>query len=317
MRRRPGAVSCALFASTLVSTCGGGGGSIPLSQLGDHVTNVVCASSVRCGELPDDATCRAVTGVHLEQIMADVASGKTIYDGTAAAACLDAIAAVGCNLSDGLEDSPEACRKMLQGTVAVGETCFTDTECASQNCALPAACATGTCCAGSCAPAIEQVAAGGDCSGPQSRCVSTATCKVAAGATAPTCQPRVGLGEPCDGVPACTAGLWCQLPVAGGAGTCVRFPGTGEACDAETLPCDSSKDTCDVETNTCAPVLAVGAACGPGPQCAIYAVCDPGTMTCAVLGRPGDGCEGVGDCLAPLDCVVGACVKPTAEPVCP
>jgi hypothetical protein len=301
--------------SLLLATCGGGGGSIPISQYGDRLLEVLCASSVRCDEMPDDATCRAVTVVDVGQIVADVASGKTIYDGTAAAACLDVVAAAGCNMSDAIVITPEPCRKAFQGTLATGDTCYTNTECVSLSCTRPSTCTEGACCAGQCDAPIIEVAAGGDCSDPQSRCVSSAVCRPAANGVALTCQPRVGLGQPCEDMADCKAGLWCSVPINGNEGVCLRLPSRGEDCDISTLPCNSSTDGCDTQTNKCVPRLALGAACGIGPQCADYAFCD-GTSTCVSLGKAADGCDG-NDCLGSLECIVGACVKPLVRPVCP
>jgi hypothetical protein len=318
VRRRLGILSRASFVSLLLATCGGGGEkSIPISQYGDRLLDALCASSVRCEELPDDAICRAVTVVDVAQIVADVGSGKTIYDGAAAAACLDVIAATDCNTSDAITITPEPCRKAFQGTLAAAATCYTNTECVSLSCTLPTTCTEGACCAGQCDAVPVQVAAGGDCSDPQSLCVSSAVCRPGANGVALTCQPRVGVGQPCEDTTDCAAGLFCQVPITANVGSCVRYPARGEPCDLSTLPCNSSLDGCDTQTLRCVPRLTLGAACVPdqGPPCADYAFCD-GTSMCAALGSAADGCE-VGDCLGSLECIVGACVKPLTQPVCP
>jgi hypothetical protein len=318
VRRRFGFLAVTSFALLLLATCGGGGRSVPVSQYGDRLLDALCAWSVRCESLPDDATCRAVTVVDAAQITADVASGKTIYDGAAAAACLDLVAADSCNMSDAILVTPEPCRMEFRGTLAAGDTCYTNTECISLSCVLPPTCTEGACCAGQCDAVLVEVAMGGDCSDPQSRCISSAVCRPAANGVALTCQPRAGLGQSCEDDADCAAGLWCQVPGNGNLGTCVRLPSRGQDCDPSTLPCNSSTDGCDTQTHKCVPRLGLGAACnlGVGPQCADYSFCDSGTSTCVSLGRAADGCE-VGDCLGSLECLVGACVKPLTQPVCP
>jgi hypothetical protein len=316
--KRLGLLSRASSIALLLAACGGGGGnkSIPISQYGDRLLDVLCEASVRCDELPDDSTCRAVTVIDVGQVVADVAAGTTIYDGAAAAACLDVVTAAGCNMTDAIVVTPEPCRKAFQGTLAAGSTCYSDAECISLSCILPPTCTEGACCAGQCDAPFVQVAAGGDCSDPHSSCVSSAVCRPGADGVSLTCQPRVGLGQPCEDNTDCAAELWCQVPITSNTGgTCVRLPKRGEDCDISTLPCNSSTDGCDTVTNKCVPRLALGAACGMGPQCADYAFCD-GTFTCVALGSAADGCDG-NDCLGSLECIVGACVKPLVQPVCP
>lgn len=301
----------ALASSLLLAACGGRA-RVPLEKFHDRLVESACQASVRCGEYPDDATCIEASDAQLAQIMADVASGKTQYDGAAAVDCLSAVAAAGCNLSDGAGAPLTVCMQTLKGTVPVAGSCFADTECASQNCNI-AVCAGVACCAGVCEPLIE---AGGDCSGPGARCVSTAVCKRAAGAASSTCQPRVVLGQSCASTSDCMAGLSCNTGTSAGSGTCVRFPGTGEACDPETLPCDSNLDVCDAGTLTCTPRVAVGEPCGASGGCVAYASCAPDTLTCVALGAVGAPCAGEDSCLAVLTCTNGTCAQPPANPAC-
>jgi alpha-tubulin suppressor-like RCC1 family protein len=304
------AAGFAVIATAALSACGGGRARVPLAKLEARLVSVKCQASVRCGEFPDDATCEAATGAHIGQLMADVAAGTCRYDEAAAANCLDAVAAMGCGPGAGPNGLPEVCAETFKGTVPLGGACFVDTECASGNCEIEN-CPVAACCTGVCEPLIEA----GEVCPAGTRCVPTATCKLAAGAPMPTCVPRVGIGRPCEVSEDCASGLTCYLPHDGTAPACELLPATGEACEPPTFPCASGKDDCDEVTHKCTPRIVVGGACGAGVDCVAYASCTA-SMKCLALRGVGEKCATAAECLAALDCTDGACARPPADPVC-
>ena len=96
-----------------LSACNGGSDPIPLADLPAQLVAVDCAAQVRCNLFPSVEVCRQALTVRLEQVKADVASGKVKYDPSAAGDCLGAIAGLSCNLSDGNVELP-ACQRTYQ-----------------------------------------------------------------------------------------------------------------------------------------------------------------------------------------------------------
>jgi hypothetical protein len=271
----------ALVFSYSLASCGGtgGGGGIPLQQLGDEWSRAQCASSVRCGQYPDMASCLSSLPYSFASVEPYVESGKVLYDGAAAAQCVDIISALSCNQSETLDSSPRSCQHIFKGTIADGSHCYDDRECQSGICKheqCPVACCVGTC-------ALSE--------------------------PPPISGPRLGAGEPCDDsaptIPfQCASGLWC---LASAGSRCGRLPRRGEACDPESQPCDSFTDTCGPVSRTCVPLVDVGGTCSDAAPCVAYAWCHPDTMTCVARVGVGEACTVVADCLIPLVCRNGAC----------
>ncbi len=301
-------VACASLLFLLA--CEGNGGNIPIEDLRSRAIQAICGQQVRCGRFPDQDTCEGVFFTKL-QVFADVQAGKVIYDGRAAADCLGAYESMGCNLTDALPDTPQACSNTFKGTVALGGACFVPDECVSESCNL-GACGGTMCCSGACQ---AKVPLGQDCSSNSSECVPGAFClRNATGATA-TCMARIAAGQPCNGLLDCVAGKLCNIDPTTGTGVCGNAPAKGEACPAGF--CNASADACDQTTTTCVPRTAVGGACSPPGACVSYARCDAATMKCVAGIAAGGVCATTADCISGLPCENGTCTSLPDEPACP
>lgn len=295
------------------SACGGDGATIPIDELQTHAKEALCAYEVRCGLVPDTAACDETLYVK-QQLLVDVKAGKVIYDGQAAAACLDLYRALGCNISGaGLSSVGQAqsCRDTIRGTVATGGACLTDEECQSQDCDKSACTMTTECCAGACAAKIP---AGGDCSAAGPRCADDLFCRRGTGTTG-ICSAVIADGQPCTSTDSCVTGRRCNLVTGTSAGTCGILPAHGQACPG--MLCDSLSDLCDPASKTCVGRIAVGGDCSAIPTgCVPYANCDAATKTCVPRKRAGEDCAQASDCLSGVACTGGVCVPPSDKPAC-
>src|SRR5262245_50644283 len=105
----------------LVAACGDRGGlSYTPDQYAARGHDLACTHAVSCGSLPDEASCP--THADDKQLKADIASGKTKYDGVAASACLDVVALRDCSFSTIYTQDP-TCERVATGTVADGGDC--------------------------------------------------------------------------------------------------------------------------------------------------------------------------------------------------
>jgi hypothetical protein len=309
----------AVLVVAFSSACGGGSGGgapIPIDQLGPRVEQIICDFEVRCGLYPDAATCMSSVSDNTPQLVADVKSGKTIYDGAQAAACLDAFTARGCNQSGAIA-APTACDKAFTGTVAVGGACFAGEECVSGDCNISNCITTMACCAGVCGAVTVLVAEGATCSPTGANCVAGTFCDSGVGGTS-TCKRRGVAGAACAGPFDCADGFACVTPAGQTTGTCGAFPQTGQDCKTTDGRCDSSLDYCDPVTNKCTRRGAVGGACDgmTGGTCLPYAECDPTTSKCVGRGAVGAACMLGSDCYTG-QCTAGACAARTPRAVCP
>jgi hypothetical protein len=304
------------LALAALAGCDGGGGSIPFSQLEPSAEQAVCHVLVLCGTFPDQATCLASEQVlphYYDTLGSDVSSGKVIYNGGKAKACLDAINALtSCNgiavfpLASPLPQIDPICSSIFTGTVASGGTCFFSEECASGgSCGSTQGCSVGQCCAGACAM-ITYVAKGGDCNVADAVCASGTTCVFDSTTGAATCQMLPGAGAPCiypNYVPVCAGPFYCDTA----SGTCKALVATGGTCDPSMDGCKSG-DRCDPTTLVCTPLLPVGSACGSSTiGCVSYATCDATTSTCVELTFVGAACYPNGPA-----CLGGICDRTTS-----
>lgn len=291
---------------------GGGGAGPPIEELGSSVADSICTFQVRCGVLPDAATCRRVSlGADLEapQIVAAVNAGRVRYDRALAGQCLGLLrSADGCDLEsiDGLE----ACDDVFSGTLADDAPCTVSEECIGGSCDF-AECPGGeACCPGKCATDPPAAPIGGDCT--DADCVSGAFCDFDDGAGTATCRAQVGLGAACDSARACREGF-C-VPTAMGS-TCRQLPEEGDDC-AEVPFCGRGDLYCDPTDSVCKKLPAVGDACIGGELCLPYAYCDAGT--CRMRPVQGEACDDeLRDCLGDLECVSDTCQTPPPDEVCP
>jgi hypothetical protein len=286
---------------------------IPLSDFISRAKDAICDRAVRCGSSSDRASCES-SSFSMLQDTADVGTGKIIYNGEAAGACLSAIAAGGCNRSDEAGDVSlqKTCDAIATGTVANGGACFNGDECVSRSCNL-SSCNSVTCCAGSCQ---AEVASGGDCTANGTVCADGTFCNFGTTGTTATCMAPVAAGQPCqNGSSLCAPGTICNADPTTGSGTCGTAPAEGQPCPNGI--CNSAADFCDSTSRTCLHMTAVGGACPSGTQCVPYAICSTTSMTCVALAAAGAACTTSNDCLNGLPCTGGVCVAPSDVPACP
>jgi hypothetical protein len=303
----------------VVAGCGAGGDTIPFAQLEPTALQATCRLEVLCGNYPDLATCESSEQTqphYYDTIGADIASGKVVYDGAKARACIDDLNAISSCIGGFLDvelESAAGCTGIFTGKVAAGGSCHFSPECAGgAECGLSeTSCdSLGQCCAGTCSATPVVVLEGGDCSSggacaPGTFCsanTTTATC-LAAPAT---------VGASCAGSDSCAPPLYCSPTTQ----TCQQLPLTGEPCapgaaipSAQVSLCQNPLDTCDATSNVCVPLVGVGGSCDPSTGgCVSYAACDPATNTCLEAPAVGQPCDPNG---AP--CLGGMCDATTSR----
>jgi len=291
--------------------CGSDGAmeTVPLTDLRTRGGAAVCGYLARCGAFPDATSCVRGSSVEL-QVYADLDSGKTGYDGQAAARCFAGYDKLGCSLSAEADilSLVRTCAETIKGTVANGGACLNAGECVSQSCNVDG-CNGNSCCAGTCQ---DKIAAGGDCLPNGSVCVDGTYCRYDATSQQGVCATYVPAGQPCSRADRCTPGLAC-LAEAGAPGVCGKAPAEGEPCPAGI--CDSFLDVCDA-SKTCVPRAGAGVACTSSQACVGYASCDQTSGVCVVPPGAGEACDR-DTCLLGLTCINGICTAPTDTPACP
>jgi hypothetical protein len=260
----------------------------------------------------------------IRTVQNEIDSGRVIYNQEGATACLNAIRSAPCpSSSNGWRPFAFGCWGDFQGTIATGEACFSDIECASGHCRWTldqADSCSSACCAGTCA-ALVDVGASCFTYDYSSDCVHTDYCNGPAPVSNGTCQARLAQGVPCDvsGISAeepCQDGLTCDNDLL----TCVPFPKDGQPCTA--YSCDNYDSYCDPTRGTCQARLKIGAPCANNgdPGCVVYAQCLNGT--CTLAPGAGDACTMPDDGGSPgslcrwgaTQCIDGICQEPAGPP---
>ena len=192
----------------LAPACGGDsdGNSpapVPLEELPAKYASALCAAYDNCwGDLLEvfrpGEDCAANTTTRIDEELATlpaaIDAGRVKYDGTKVQACLDEVAAAGCEFL--IEREAEACELVFEGTVAAGGDCERNEECEGDQ-----YCDSSDACPGTCSP-LEQ--AGGPCTG-DSDCTGGLKCGAAA-----LCVAPAQAGEACKGgEPDCVDGYFC------------------------------------------------------------------------------------------------------------
>ena len=199
---------------------------------------------------------------------------------------------------------PEACGRMLRGTVADGGGCRQNEEC--QGGVWASWCDRTSDCPGTCQPRPdlgEECTFAVGCRGAllceETVCVEGtegAACRVDEGCDWPlqcrdgSCAAPPRRGELCHYSLGCDVGLYCV------SGTCSAPFGPGERCDAE-LPC---VDGLRCVGSRCIPIVMPGEACGEDIACPRSYTCEVGH--CTRLPIAGETCDE-----RTLPCVEGRC----------
>lgn len=325
-------------------------GAIPMDQFGAEFGMAACDAVESCAGPTvsgvffaaaggcDAAFVASYRNALLPLVNQGVARGTVTYSPTQARACVDAMRASPCTISNN-GAAAIACQNVWQGSQPAGGACSLNEECGvnqfcSFNMACPGACqarrtagqmcsddrhcAAGlTCPAGTCvAPPMVGVACEGLggcslgllCSGGQCRPGS----EVLISNEGQACNLQMG--------PLCREGLSCVVDTVGAGGAtfvCRARVAAGAACRLG-LPAQCPEGQACTGTNlmgldfdgTCAPAPAMeGASCDAISGCAPGFKCD-GRNGCVRVRENGDTCETANNCASGF-CTGGVCVAPT------
>jgi hypothetical protein len=284
----------------------------------DQAVATICARDVSCGEYPDPATCALnVLPFLYPQLIADLDSGKVIFDTGAAADCIAFLGAIqGCSRTMFFNVfEPPQCNGVFKGTLADGAACFDPVECVSGTCDTSGCSQDAVCCAGTCGPTLPMLPLGADCSDSRNgTCAAGTFCIPDVNGGQPTCGPRLAEGQPCvGGTDSCDFGLECDRNSTS-TYVCGHLAAEGDSC-GQYIGCDSITDFCDPVTLRCKPKIAPGGGCTQMLGCADYATCNLMTLVCEARRGVGEACPVVSDCADTLSCLGGRCTQ-TQTPVC-
>lgn len=291
-----------------------GPGPIPLDELRDELSTATCNQYVRCGQMPDQATCDKVQGDSrlTLQLFTDAVLGRVTYDEAGARTCVEAIRNRNCDdQQTTIKALNDACAKMFVGTVPEGQSCLYNNECAGGGvCNVDMCVGNSPCCLGVCQKKPAAVALGGDCT--TNPCVDTAYCD--ASAMPPTCKARKGNGDVCDAQGQCKEGQRCDVD--GSAPTCYLLSTRGSACNPalKAGACVRFDDYCHPTDRKCTALPGDGKPCTDDGKCAEYATCDAGT--CRKRPVEGGACSDTLECLGTLECVNMVCTVNPSTSVC-
>jgi hypothetical protein len=239
---------------------------------------------------PDLATCleSSSNSLDIDGLRADVDAGVIDYDAEAARRCIDLFSSlITCELTvtgERFRDLERTCAAAFIGTVADGDSCTEDEQCAGFLADCETESCPDQCCAGVCAtpPELADAEIGESCAAAP--CVNGAYCD-----ETQVCAQRIAIGDACTEFDSCVEGALCD---AGGSGTCFALAGPGETCDpagAFGFSCLRTDNYCDVDTEVCTERINPGESCSVELQnCVNFAFCDAGT--CATRPGAGDAC---------------------------
>jgi hypothetical protein len=268
---------------TVVAVCAVFGGcksgdddAAPLSQdeLPGAMASLVCDSLGDCcssAKLVFDSTnCRAATSAQVKASLNETLTAAVKYDAEAAGDCVAELKKrAKCGRTGSLDDVP-ACDRVLVGTLAAGQPCQSNEECAAPGyCNTDLVTFEDICTVSSSSElALVRGKAGDTC---YATCEDPASCAVLGPSgnvvgdpiepgTTPVvcyrsdslycsgnCQPLKAIGETCDAASACKDGLFCDFDF----GICTAPHPNGAAC-SDDVECqsgncgtDSTGDTLD------------------------------------------------------------------------
>jgi hypothetical protein len=294
-----------------MAACSGGGPSVEYADFDQALSQAKCQRAARCGLFPDEDSCNANARVVPDTSLAAAIAAKAVkYDGQQAKQCIDATAKQGCDSTGAdVHLPPDACVKMLTGTVAGGGNCSINAVCASGTCVLPTECPEPSqgCCVGACRPTQAPAAAGGSC-------VQDYDCQtgLVCGADA-TCHKPGAEGDDCGSDPECGDGLGCIGATPDQTGICRTLPHIGEECPY--LRCAEINLRCDGTSHTCVAYGLPGDTCPTGSECAPNLECNAMTKMCELLPQLGAACDD--ECGGDSFCQFGANDAPPGVCVAP
>ena len=284
----------------------------------------ICAVYAPCfGDALSGADCRALDPAFFDLFGLDtshgaavltnaLAAGTLAYDGQEMARCLADVRALSCQDIFASTRAPFGTCRAFVGTVATGDDCVRDLECAAPGAYCErTACTDGdVCCPGQCADSrpIDGLCArdiecgdGGHCvdglcadGQVGARCVEDSHCALDNHCQAGACVADRASGTGCERDAQCQAPNSCvgrNLPTGG---TCARSLMTGDPCsiNCRSFPshyCDQPDPTA---LGICRARVVEGTACTSQVMpCQIHMSCDQTSRTCSPSGQVGDECE--------------------------
>ncbi|MDP3155600.1 MAG: hypothetical protein Q8N23_23210 [Archangium sp.] len=300
---------------------GGGTGGVSLEGLCAAQQAAHCAKEIRCGAAAPGADCQklaapsrnALSNGRVDclsaSLRANIASGRTRFDGVKARQCLTAIETTSACALNALPTDP-SCNEVYTGTVAPGGSCYGFNECE------PGFYCDSTLnvCPGSCQPRV----------GAGNVAPSVLACATGlSGAFSPDggslCVAPVAEGQSCTALPGsffplpCAGATSCQSAGDGGS-TCQPLKTAGQACVVFAF------NECAIDTS-CAPgrdggtqcvaLARMGQPCGPTLSCQKGLACR--ADVCSSLIAEGGVCTSDADCVAGRLCKAGSC-QPAGGP---
>ncbi|HEU0030366.1 MAG TPA: hypothetical protein VFQ53_07035 [Kofleriaceae bacterium] len=279
-----------------------------------------CVSATACDFFPDLETCKLARfrdPGREQTIVHAVDAGTLVYDPAAAARCIAETRVMSCAFSGFHATAAElACADVLTGTLALGDTCSIDDECADDGVCQPldSQCYPfDTCCIGRCVrPERMPVALGASCANNEycqdSYCEPETL----------RCTPLITTpGAPCTTGDACANPMVCDVTPDLPTSTCRMPSARGEPCDpAVFVPCADVRDYCNETTLVCTRMATLGDSCATDP-CVWDTSCVAGECVPRLL--PGQACgDTTASCLGEAGCFDnGRCEFPAPTVACP
>jgi hypothetical protein len=283
--------------------------SVRLEDVDTEALRARCERFTRCGLFTDQDACEAYFRIVVDvNRQPAIDAGLVRYDGEAARRCDDAIAAMTCDgTSREARVPPADCAKIFVGTVADGDACQDDTECASARCNRDfSQCDAQACCMGTCAN-TQRSAVGDQCNDTRD-CVADTSC-----GQDHLCHALGGVGADCFVDNQCDYGLGCtgtSFPK-----TCTKAATLGNTCPDKL--CAEIGSVCNAAGTCVAAGLPGGsAACASDVDCSIYALCDLTSHLCVGFPTLGMACDAhgcAGNAYCDLTVVPGVCRDPLAS----
>jgi hypothetical protein len=150
MRRACRRIGVVVFACAAAAGCGGGGTPEPLGQFESQFVAAFCQRVLACCssaefaavglQIVDQASCETAFAPGPQSALGSgpglVDAGLATYNGDAARACLDAVAALPCGMwrSPLMPPNVPQCDGVFVGTLPAGSACTSSPECASDFC---------------------------------------------------------------------------------------------------------------------------------------------------------------------------------------
>ncbi len=268
-----------VFTLLLVAACGDNLTGIPLDEVDQARQDAECSRLLRCGLFADATVCDAYFRPrNHDSRNAAVRAGSIRYNGVAAERCFAWLAESSCDAtSSSARFPPRDCDGIFVGTMALGTSCYLDTECESGVCDQPT-CSRDMCCGGVCGLPRQRHTVDSACADDRD-CTRGTYC-----GGNQTCQRLEAAGGPCFNDSQCADQLACIGPGVD-PGTCRPLPLLGESCPY--LRCAEIGALCS-GSQVCVS-SGPGAACSGDAECSFFGLCDGTRDVCGpvpTLGQP-------------------------------